>query len=68
MILPASFDKSYSTSAPLRSVSSQQVVQLLEWLFLLSGATSYQRSDNGLKFIDFALQHCFASGTAKHST
>jgi putative transposase len=39
-----------------RSISSRQVIQLLEWLFLVRGAPSYLRSDNGPEFIAFALQ------------
>lgn len=39
-----------------RSISSQQVIQLLEWLFLLRDAPNYLRSDNGPEFIAFALQ------------
>ena len=39
-----------------RSVSSRQVIQQLEWLFLLRGAPDYLRSDNGPEFIAYALQ------------
>jgi putative transposase len=39
-----------------RSISSQQVIQILEWLFLVRGTPSYLRSDNGPEFIAFALQ------------
>ncbi len=39
-----------------RSIPSQQVIQLLEWLFLVRGAPSYIRSDNGPEFIALALQ------------
>lgn len=39
-----------------RSISSHQVIQLLEWLFLVHGAPSYLRSDNGPEFIALALQ------------
>lgn len=39
-----------------RSISSQQVIQLLEWLFLVRGAPKHLRSDNGPEFIAFALQ------------
>ena len=39
-----------------RSISSRQVIQILEWLFLVRGAPSYLRSDNGPEFIAFALQ------------
>jgi putative transposase len=39
-----------------RSISSQQVIQILAWLFLVRGAPSYLRSDNGPEFIAFALQ------------
>jgi len=38
------------------SISSYQVIQLLEWLFLVRGAPSYLRSDNGPEFIALALQ------------
>ena len=38
------------------SISSHQVIQLLEWLFLVRGAPSYLRSDNGPEFIAVALQ------------
>jgi putative transposase len=39
-----------------RSISSQQVIQVLEWLFLVHGAPDYLRSDNGPEFIAYALQ------------
>lgn len=39
-----------------RSISSRQVIQILEWLFLVRGAPHYLRSDNGPEFIAFALQ------------
>lgn len=39
-----------------RSISSRQVIQVLEWLFLLRGAPTYLRSDNGPEFIAYALQ------------
>jgi putative transposase len=39
-----------------RSISSRQVIQILEWLFLVRGAPNYLRSDNGPEFIAFALQ------------
>jgi transposase InsO family protein len=39
-----------------RSISSHQVIQILEWLFLVRGAPGYLRSDNGPEFIAFALQ------------
>lgn len=39
-----------------RSISSCQVMQVLDWLFPLRGASSYLRSDNGPEFIAFALQ------------
>jgi putative transposase len=39
-----------------RSVSSRQVIQVLEWLFLLRGAPDYLRSDNGPEFVAYALQ------------
>lgn len=39
-----------------RSISSRQVIQVLEWLFLLRGAPSHLRSDNGPEFVAYALQ------------
>lgn len=39
-----------------RSISSRQVIQVLEWLFLLRGAPGHLRSDNGPEFIAYALQ------------
>lgn len=39
-----------------RSISSRQVIQQLEWLFLLQGAPGYLRSDNGPEFVADALQ------------
>lgn len=39
-----------------RSISSRQVIQVLEWLFLLRGAPESIRSDNGPEFIAYALQ------------
>lgn len=39
-----------------RSISSRQVIQVLEWLFLLRGAPGYLRSDNGPEFVAYALQ------------
>lgn len=39
-----------------RSISSQEVIRILEWLFLVRGAPSYLRSDNGPEFIAFALR------------
>lgn len=39
-----------------QSISSRQVLQILEWLFLVRGAPSYLRSDNGPEFIAIALQ------------
>lgn len=39
-----------------RSISSRQVIQVLEWLFLLRGAPGYLRSDNGPEFVACALQ------------
>lgn len=39
-----------------RSISSRQVIQVLEWLFLLRGAPDNLRSDNGPEFIAYALQ------------
>lgn len=40
-----------------RSISSRQVIQALEWLFLLRGSPDYLRSDNGPEFVAHALQH-----------
>jgi putative transposase len=39
-----------------RSISSHQVIQQLEWLFLLWGAPHHLRSDNGPEFVAYALQ------------
>lgn len=39
-----------------QSISSQQVIQILEWLFLVRGTPNYLRSDNGPEFIAIALQ------------
>lgn len=39
-----------------RSISSQQVIRILEWLFVMRGAPDYLRSDNGPEFIALALQ------------
>jgi transposase InsO family protein len=39
-----------------RSISSRQVIQVLEWLFLLHGAPGHLRSDNGPEFIAYALK------------
>ena len=39
-----------------RSISSRQVIQQLEWLFLLRGAPDHLRSDNGPEFVAYALQ------------
>ncbi len=39
-----------------RSISSRQVIQVLEWLFLLRGAPGYLRSDNSPEFVACALQ------------
>lgn len=39
-----------------RSISSRQVIQVLDWLFLLRGAPDYLRSDNGSEFIAYALR------------
>jgi putative transposase len=40
-----------------RSISSRQVIAVLEWLFLLRGAPGHLRSDNGPEFIAYALKH-----------
>lgn len=39
-----------------RSIACRQVIQMLAWLFVVHGAPSYLRSDNGPEFIAFALQ------------
>lgn len=39
-----------------RSISSQQVIRILEWLFVMRGAPGFLRSDNGPEFIALALQ------------
>lgn len=39
-----------------RSISSRQVIGVLEWLFVLRGAPGHLRSDNGPEFIAYALQ------------
>jgi transposase InsO family protein len=39
-----------------RTISSRQVIAVLEWLFLLRGAPSHLRSDNGPEFIAHALK------------
>lgn len=39
-----------------RSISSRQVIGVLEWLFLLRGAPGHLRSDNGPEFIAYALK------------
>lgn len=39
-----------------RAISSRQVIQVLEWLFLLRGAPGHLRSDNGPEFIAYALK------------
>ena len=39
-----------------RSITSQQVIETLEWLFMLHGAPRYIRSDNGPEFIAKALR------------
>jgi putative transposase len=39
-----------------RSISSRQVVNVLDWLFLLRGSPSHLRSDNGPEFIAYAVQ------------
>lgn len=39
-----------------RSISSRQVIAVLEWLFLVHGAPEHLRSDNGPEFIAYALQ------------
>jgi putative transposase len=39
-----------------RSISSRQVIGVLEWLFVLRGAPGHLRSDNGPEFIAYALK------------
>ena len=39
-----------------RSISSRQVIHILEWLFLLRGAPGLLRSDNGPEFIACAFR------------
>ncbi len=39
-----------------RSISSRQVIEVLEWLFLLHGAPGHLRIDNGPEFIAYALE------------
>jgi transposase InsO family protein len=39
-----------------RSITSQQVIDTLEWLFMLHGTPKYIRSDNGPEFIAQALR------------
>jgi len=39
-----------------RSISSRQVIAVLEWLVVLRGAPGHLRSDNGLEFIAYALK------------
>jgi putative transposase len=48
-----------------RSMSSRQVIKVLEWLFLVRGRPDNLRSDNGPEFIAYAIQqwlrdrHCY---------
>ncbi len=51
-----------------RSISSRQVIQQLEWLFLLRGAPGYLRSDNGPEFIAYALQQWLRTDIATRCT
>jgi transposase InsO family protein len=39
-----------------RSISSQQVIKVLEWLFLVHGQPENLRSDNGPEFVAYAVQ------------
>jgi putative transposase len=39
-----------------RAISSRQVIQVLEWLFLLHGVPAHLRSDNGPEFVAYAVQ------------
>ena len=50
-----------------RLIASWQVIKLLECLFLLRGAPSYLRSDNGPESIAFALQQWSHNRQAKRS-
>ncbi len=43
-----------------RSIASVQVINLLEWLFLVRGAPEYIRSDNGPEFVAQAVQEWLA--------
>ena len=43
-----------------RSITSQQVIDTLEWLFMLHGAPKHIRSDNGPEFIAKALRKWLA--------
>ncbi len=39
-----------------RSISSRQVIKVLEWLFLVRGSPDNLRSDNGPEFVAYAIQ------------
>ncbi len=39
-----------------RSISSRQVIAILDWLFVVRGTPEHLRSDNGPEFIAYALQ------------
>lgn len=39
-----------------RSISSRQVIKILEWLFLARGRPDHLRSDNGPEFVAYAVQ------------
>ena len=48
-----------------RSIGSQRVIDTLEWLFLLHGAPTHLRSDNGPEFIAKALREWLAERGAR---
>ena len=48
-----------------RSITSQQVIDTLEWLFMLHGAPKHIRSDNGPEFIAKALREWLSERDTK---
>jgi len=48
-----------------KRITSQDVLNTLEWLFLLHGRPEYIRSDNGPEFISKAVQHWLAEKGSK---
>jgi len=48
-----------------RSIASVQVINLLEWLFLMRGAPEHIRSDNGPEFVAQAVQEWLAQRQCK---